>query len=401
VLAAWLALQGCQTRGFNKASVRNTAAAKTPTAAGWKDAAEFPLTHNAVTNYSALTDKKNALPANYNEDRLLYTGFIDVDNETAITPYNVQYTEAANDVGAKGRLAIDDFRTPQRYQNGFMRARTERALPRVLAKQMALNALNKMAEAWFEYTPSSPTTPQTEPKVKNLAQLQAISQGSLLMTGNYFKDSYSDGAGCIGNKASHWNDLTMHYYCNLPGDFRYCYSQAQRGLVSSTSRALSEGRTPAVPYEKHRETVVSLCSDPDAISTFAKNDDVFASNLVSPEEAARYAELFKFFIEDENNFIDDGQGNSVNIFKFMMFQQTYAFSYEDQQDVVNAFYAQFTDKGSFAHTGDECYRARPTRATDLLPESIEDGQGGILFSHPYDHCLASKRLNTPLIGQGR
>ena len=158
-------------------------------------------------------------------------------------------------------------------------------------------------------------------------------------------------SACLGNEATHWSDLIIHYYCQY-GQARSCYTNTIRGKAqgiggdATLDQAAKIQKLQTIRLETFAECAATVATNPD------------------------WAWI-----------MDSQQGGQAEVFQYVMNSQTFAFSMEQQQDLINKFYRinDPTDKG-------ECNLKRPRRA-------IDPGDG--------THCLATKIFSTPMTAVGR
>ena len=183
--------------------------------------------------------------------------------------------------------------------------------------------------------------------------------------------------GCVGNVAEHWSDLQIHYFCALPRVLRACYRTV---VPHAVDVAASKGMKLALG--ENRRAALKACLDPKP------------GDLSESAQKAGYLftkELNEFY---KTQWVTNTAGERVNVFDYVMFAQTYAFDPEQEQAVLNAFYADMLEpkgKGEehdLRADADACEKVRPRRALDTMP-----GLGG--------HCRTEKTLLEPLISLGR
>jgi hypothetical protein len=152
---------------------------------------------------------------------------------------------------------------------------------------------------------------------------------------------------CLGNTAEHWSDMMIHYYCQY-GQARSCYTNTIRGKAQAI-QANTTMDTPAkiAALQKIRLETWTQC-------------EATASS------------------DAEWKWLVDNQGQ---VFQYIMNSQTFAFSDEQQQAVINKFY-RIND----ANDKSECNLKRPRRAIDPT-----DGT----------HCQSKKIYNPPMTSVGR
>ena len=139
-------------------------------------------------------------------------------------------------------------------------------------------------------------------------------------------------SACLSNEAAHWSDLMIHYYCQH-GQARACYTNTVRS-----------GKTRVESFD--------LCKTDPAFKWIANNQ--------------------------------------ADIFRYIMFSQTFAYNMEQQQDVINRFYRVELKNPAYG-PGDrddirECQKKRPVRYIDP-----SDGT----------HCSSKKTFSTPMQSAGR
>jgi hypothetical protein len=152
---------------------------------------------------------------------------------------------------------------------------------------------------------------------------------------------------CLGNTAEHWSDLMIHYYCQY-GQARSCYTNTIRGKAKGI-QANTTMDTPAkiAALQKIR------------LETWTECEATAAS-------------------DQEWKWLVDNQGQ---VFQYVMNSQTFAFSDEQQQAVINKFY-RINDPNDKS----ECTLKRPRRAIDPI-----DGT----------HCQSKKIYVPPMTSVGR
>jgi hypothetical protein len=158
-------------------------------------------------------------------------------------------------------------------------------------------------------------------------------------------------SACLGNEATHWSDLIIHYYCQL-GQARSCYTNTIRG------KAQSIGGDQSLDQAAKIQKLQTIRTE-----TFAECAATVATN-------PHWAWL-----------MDKQQGDQAEVFQYVMNSQTFAFDMEQQQALINKFYRINDPKDKT-----ECNLKRPRRA-------IDPGDG--------THCLATKIFATPMTAVGR
>ncbi|SJM96286.1 exported hypothetical protein [Crenothrix polyspora] len=161
--------------------------------------------------------------------------------------------------------------------------------------------------------------------IPGLAILDAMNQSADAFGGRrpgqpmHTDRGYKAVSACLktGNSATHWSDLTLHYYCqmSLP---RACYSSAI-------------GHKSAEDVQLSRTTAYEGC---------AKGELAWSSE-------------FNWVVK-----------NQPLVFQFVMFGQTHAFNHEQEQAVINTFYGV-----KYPGDPEECRLKRPRRANDPVDGS--------------------------------
>ena len=158
-------------------------------------------------------------------------------------------------------------------------------------------------------------------------------------------------SACLGNEATHWSDLIIHYYCQY-GQARSCYTNTIRG------KAQSIGGDATLDQAAKIQKLQTI-----RIETFAECAATVGTN------------------KDWAWIMDPQLGNQAEVFQYVMNSQTFAFDMAQQQALINKFYRinDPTDKN-------ECNLKRPRRA-------IDPGDG--------THCLPTKIFATAMTAVGR
>jgi hypothetical protein len=152
---------------------------------------------------------------------------------------------------------------------------------------------------------------------------------------------------CLGNTAEHWSDMMIHYYCQY-GQARSCYTNTIRGKAQGIqANTTMDTPTKIAALQKIRLETWTEC-----------------------EATAATDEEWKWLVD-----------NQAQVFQYVMNSQTFAFSDEQQQAVINKFYRinDPSDKG-------ECALKRPRRAIDPT-----DGT----------HCMSKKIYSPAMTSVGR
>jgi hypothetical protein len=218
-------------------------------------------------------------------------------------------------------------------------------------------------------------------------------------------------AGCLGNEAKHWSDLTEHYYC-LYAELRSCYTGAIRGTgpemekvrdeetakgltgstlsssitcrlptmpafwnpttpaVQLTSQMRSFPVVPMVPPNTPKSDISSnfptlrryayfMCSLPKAavLPSETSPTNVIPGCLGSNKNFA-----YQPGDEERENFSWISSDASKGLlFRYIMDAPTFAFDDKDQQDIINAFWRVTQPDPSKPNS--DCAK-RPRRAID-------------------------------------
>ena len=142
-------------------------------------------------------------------------------------------------------------------------------------------------------------------------------------------------------------------------------------------KSLATGGTPVVPPAEQRKKALELCLSSD---TPNPSDPNYSNGLQYKKE---FQDAYA-----KNWVTDKATGHLVNIFNYIMLSQTYAFNWEQQQAVLNAFYGDMKVGGTSAFNSSdasECSSFRPHRYID--PQS--------------NYCNVDKTFALPLAAIGR
>jgi|GEM_PF-6227827 len=335
----WCGIAGCRSRGYN---VPNEASGvRTQSPPGSRTQAEL---------LSDLSPLSAAPPADYLLDTAMAPGLASLPKRSV-----------SAGPGAPAVEFPDVFFAPLRYWNEVLipAGRT----PKPLAAATVLKALRDIRETYWLLTP----TKDERSKANGLDRVAKY---------RHVVEIAGRESGCLSNAALHWSDLQMHYYCALPGVIRACYRSMAPSMLTIPS---ADGTFP--PIAENRRVALRRCLDAvpgPLVDALVKQGELFQDEL-----KAFYA----------SQWVPVGQ-DKVNVFDAIMFAQTYAFDLEQEQAVINAFYADFLPdvmagkSVDLSQDADACEKARPRRASekDLAP-------GG--------HCRANKVLTQPLVSVGR
>ena len=131
-----------------------------------------------------------------------------------------------------------------------------------------------------------------------------------------------------------------------------------------------------VPLLEQRKKVLELCLSTGSDDT---SGPYYANGL---QYKTQFQEAYA------KNWVTDPSGNKVNVFNYIMLSQTYAFNWEQQQAVLNAFYGDMKKDGTpfDAQNKEDCNSFRPRRYLEL--------GGGT-------HCRIDKVFKEPLASLGR
>ena len=343
-----------------------------------------------TTSTAAAGVFETSIPADYNADRLIYIG---VQSSYSSPGRDLTPTGAVDGKGNAVRESFFPMFTPWLYFVKYVK-NSDRAVkvPRTLPKAYFLQLMNKMRDDWQEYSPTR-TTQRTEPAVdmNSFVDPKAVSQkDQMLMRGkyDYATQSSSDASDCLGNAASHWSDLQLHWYCQLPYGVRNCYSTGIRAAVDFTASEITAGTPITYAYDKHREMVMSMCT----------GKATFDPQVQQP---AYSIEMFnKFYNEmwvpsDASNPASE----KVNVFEYVMRAQTYANDLQEEQDILNEFYGAWkaADKPGEpafdAKNAEDCRKFRPQRGieTAYYEDEVKD----------IDYCKVGKIFSSPHASLGR
>jgi Putative peptidoglycan binding domain len=204
--------------------------------------------------------------------------------------------------------------------------------------KLVANPVNDPSFPYTDYRPDAPAANLDLPGAAILAAMNNSADifGSRLAGQPKHTDQgYKYLTGCLetGYAPTHWSDITIHYYCQMSKP-RACYTYALAG----------KSTPPGVKYP--RPAAYKGCA---------------TGNL---SESADFAFVAK---------------TQPQIFQYVMFGQTHAFNHEQEQAVINAFYAVKNPADR-----KECRLKRPRRTEDPT-----DGT----------HCLVNKTMSQKLVGR--
>jgi hypothetical protein len=180
-------------------------------------------------------------------------------------------------------------------------------------------AANPVNDSGFPFTDYRPDAPAANLDLPGAAIMTAMKTSSDRFgsgppgTPNSTPKSHKAMIACLNTRASHWADITMHYYCQMAQP-RQCFTYALRGKS-----------TPG--NEKYSRT--------QAYQGCATGK-------------LPYSAFFAFVTKTQ-----------PQIFQYVMFGQTNAFKHEQEQAIINAFYGVTNPSDP-----KECRLKRPRRAED-------------------------------------
>jgi hypothetical protein len=158
--------------------------------------------------------------------------------------------------------------------------------------------------------------------------------------------NYTTSCLTTGYRPTHWSDLQVHYYC-LFREPRYCYTNnvtAEGSRIKGFEKCMTDEQDPnnfpGPANPNHKNSFIKVLKEPEAVAV-----------------------------------------NQADIFKYIMFGRTFAFSPADQQEIINTFWGVSPNADAA-----ECKQKRPVRT--------EDPQDG-------SHCSPTKTYKIPLVGRGR
>ena len=201
----------------------------------------------------------------------------------------------------------DIMRFSSQYWNKYLIPQGREPLP--LAAKTVLAALRDIRDRYWLFTPQK----DERDKFDTLA----VDEQNRIVA-----KPGSQENGCLDNAAQHWSDLQLHYFCALPRVVRACYRTLAPTLMQSN---------PSITVQANRAKALDVCLNPKP-----------------GDEGENVRRVGYGFTKELNEFyttqwVKDSSGNKVNLFDYIMFAQTYAFDPEQEQAVLNTFYADLLD----------------------------------------------------------
>jgi hypothetical protein len=204
--------------------------------------------------------------------------------------------------------------------------------------KLAAKPANDPSLPYTDYRPNAPAANLDLPGAAILAAMNSSADifGSRLAgQPKHTDEGYKYLTGCLktGFAPTNWSDITIHYYCQMSKP-RACYTYALSGKSTGGAK---------LP----RPAAYQGCAG----GTLPQAAD------------------FSFVAKTQ-----------PQIFQYVMFGQTHAFNHEQEQAIINAFYAVKNPADR-----NECRLKRPRRTEDP-----NDGT----------HCLVNKTMAVKLVGKG-
>jgi hypothetical protein len=192
--------------------------------------------------------------------------------------------------------------------------------------------------------------------------------------------------GCLGNEPPHWSDMIFHFYCQL-GYARQCYTGNVRELSAIRQEEQDEVKRLELLSTVRREVIASCTGEAPNPPIAGFKPLPVASSL--QQSFLREYRIFDVF-DDNGDPVLDEFGAQLNVFKYIMLSQTYAFDFTQQQAVINAFYGRAANPP--VDTLDD-----PKMCMSLRPglSQVERPQAGFV-----DKCDPAKSRILPLAALG-
>jgi hypothetical protein len=295
---------------------------------------------------------------------------------------------------ADGGSVGSSLKTPYDYQKTFPNL-NRNDLPQRLATKSVLEVMRRNRLSFNESVPGDPNHQPEGASGLRPDKQYLYSKGymNIRQSADVYAESPQDPnvkSRCIAYGTPHYSDIQNHYYCQIPALWRGCHRMllfAFQTSPSSINAKAAESRSWAI-----NTCLIPTTDDQKFADEFAKMFTLSPSQLPGAfsfnafEESRDLREYFQAMYN--NQFVVASDGTRVNIFDYIMRSQTYAYDWNDQNEVINQFYGDMVPASDKWDPADiqMCHTWRPARSED---------------DSTANYCLVTTPKVSPLMGIGR